>query len=63
MERIAFLVPAPGQGKSGFRPLMGVQYEPFVRVIVRNWCAVEIDVVVGVRALGEVVVVQWAQYG
>lgn len=39
---------------------MGVQREPFVGMIVRNWYAVEIDVLVRVRTLGEVVVVQRA---
>lgn len=39
---------------------MGVQREPFVRVIVRNGCAVEINVVVVVSALGEVVVIHRA---
>lgn len=42
---------------------MGVEREPCVGVIVRNRRAVEVNVAVSVRTLGEMMVVQWPECG
>ncbi len=63
VQHLAVVLDPIGLESSRSRLMVGVQRSPIVGVIVSDRGAVQVNVVVVVRTLGEVMVIQWPQHG